>query len=113
MKLSDIKVGMILETREGNKFLVLPFNGVKDDLYGYCTKTNTRVTISRWNEYLFNRCGLVDDDIVKVYALKEFTTLLSGEGGTSTLIWERPTTTDIKKYVEEMILQMENILHLL
>ena len=92
MKKSDLKPGMVIETREGNKALVIEVNGKL-----YYTKWRMHNNISKYyNEDLTNKFS--DLDIDKVYKISQpspLSTLLDDTDLNLTLLWERPKEVEL------------------
>ena len=91
MKKNELKSGMVVEYRDGDKRLVIDNDLIGDD--GHLTLTN-------YNDYLKN--GLFSDlDIIKVYKYKSpcpFNALL--ENNNLDLIWERKESELTDKEIE-------------
>ena len=92
MTKSDLKPGMVIETREGNKALVIEVNGKL-----YYTKWRTYNNISNYyNEDLTNEFS--DLDVDKVYKISQpspLSTLLDDTDLNLTLLWERSKEVEL------------------
>ena len=110
MKKNNLKAGMVLITRGGESFLVLPYSGTSTNLYAYNTKNSSQVNLDIWDENLFNRFENPDMDVVEVQAIKYFRELVSGEVTEVTSLWKRPSEAQLKLELENLLKQVQSIL---
>ena len=76
MKKNNLKAGMILITRGGESFLVLPYSGTSSNLYAFNTKNSNQVNLDIWDDNLLNKFENTAMDVIEIQAIKSFTTVL-------------------------------------
>ena len=54
MKKNNLKAGMVLITRGGESFLVLPYSGTSSNLYAFNTKNSNQVNLDGTITYLIS-----------------------------------------------------------
>lgn len=113
MKKNNLNVGMVLITRSGESFLVLPYSGTSLSLYAYNTKNSSQVNLDIWDDNLLNKYEDVTMDVVEVQAIKYFRELVSGEITEVTSLWKRPSEAQLKLELENLLRQVQEILDVL
>lgn len=114
MKKSNLRAGMLIETRAGKQYFLLPYNGKSDTLYAYdlekvTSKTNTDI----WCENLIHKYKDADMDIVKVFYVESFNQILDSESSpTFNLLWTRPSEAELMECLAEIVLQLQEVLTL-
>lgn len=100
MELRDLKTGMVVEMRSGNKYLV-----VND----YFIADTGHMTFKKYNEDMTCKSGYIDFDIIKVWTQKEMTNLNAmlttswlSEDRFGHLIWDREKGDYVDMTLEEV-----------
>ena len=117
MKKSELKTGMVVELRSGNRALVVKDNCYKQDAIIFANDNWTR--LDSYSEDLLWHVGrnersdyVKSYDIVKVYKpttpnnFLNFKTLKDGMNGTMECIWEREkdsTTVEVQRFPNKTI----------
>ena len=113
MKKYNLKPGMILETRKGEKLFILPYNGLSDNLYAFNVENASQVNLNIWSDSLLHKFNDPDLDTVKVYALESFRDILIDEPYQAKLLWQRPDEVELKAHLEDLLRQVQEVLELL
>lgn len=110
MKKNNLKAGMVLITRGGESFLVLPYSGTSSNLYAFNTKNSNQVNLDIWDDNLFNKFENTSMDVIEIQAIKSFRELVSGEITEAMSLWKRPSEAQLKLELEQLLKQVQAIL---
>ena len=110
MKKNNLKAGMVLITRGGESFLVLPYSGTSSNLYAIKKKNSNQVNLDIWDDNLFNKFENTSMDVIEIQAIKSFRELVSGEITEVMSLWKRPSEAQLKLELEQLLKQVQAIL---
>ena len=96
MKKSDLKTGMIVELRDGQKGMILESVGEFGTLI---QGRNGWASLSRYNNDLTVRCPSNSLDVIRVYRPNRISQIVQARWEAQELVWEReePRSTSIKE----------------
>lgn len=112
MQKDNLKAGMVLETRCGIKFLLMPYSGMTNTLYAYdMTNYKDRVSLDVWSDSLIHKF-LDTMDIVNIFAIDNFREYLASGSINLGLVWSRPSREELEQYLGSLVQELKGILDL-